>query len=90
MKKINFTHFLMFTDIIHTKKRVVNIRFQLADDIYSHGSGIAFHALALKIYNSVGEVELTAEEVQLLQAYVESMGTPVMIDSLADILNTQE
>lgn len=90
MKKINFEKFPMFRDISRTKKRVVNLKFQLSDEIYSHGQGIAFHALAFKIYNAVGEVELNAGEVELLQTYVQTMGTPIMMDSLNDILNSQE
>lgn len=90
MKRIDFEHFPMFTDISHAKKRVVNLKFQLADELYSHGTGIAFHALAFKIYKAVGEVELDDSEVQLLQTYVQTMGTPIMSDSLNEILNTQE
>lgn len=80
--KIDFTQIKVYTDITRTESSVIDARVRVADDLYRNGQGIAFHALALKIYNSKGEEEYTDEEYNLLMSYANSMCTPVFIDAL--------
>lgn len=80
--KINFENLKVFTDISKTKSTTVNIKHDLADNIYKNSIGIVYHSLALKIYNSVGECELTDEEYKLLIDYAEQNFTPIIIDAL--------
>lgn len=82
MVKINFEQMTFYRDIAKTDAVTTNIKSQLADNIYKHGQGIAHHALALKIYNSQGECELTDDEYRLLVGYVEQMCTPMVIDAI--------
>ena len=81
MVKINFEDIGIYTDIEHKTMVRLDMKKKIANDLYNHGQGIAFHALALKIYNSQGEIELSGEEYKLLMDYVRQMGTPAAIDA---------
>ena len=85
MTKIDFSNITIYTDIAKTKSVVKDIREEVANDLYAHGQGIAFHALALKIYNSTGVVELDDKEYGLLMNYVEQMCTPMVIDAFRNM-----
>lgn len=85
MTKINFTHIKVYTDIAKKNAIVKDMKEQVANDLYMHGQGIAFHALALKIYNSTGEVELDDKEYDLLMNYVNQMCTPAIIDAFKNL-----
>lgn len=83
MVRIDFARMPIWADIEHKVQVVKDIKRELADSMYRSGTGIAFHALALKIYNSDGEIELDDEEYRLLTSYAEQMCTPAIIDALA-------
>lgn len=80
--KINFEQLRVYNDIAKTRELVVNVKVQVADTIYQKGIGIAAHALALKIYNSTGDCELTDDEYQLLISFAERHFIPMVIDAL--------
>ena len=82
MVKINFEDIGIYTDIERKTMVRLDMKKKIANDLYNRGQGIAFHALALKIYNSHGEIELSEEEYNLLMDYVRQMGTPAAIDAL--------
>lgn len=82
--KIDFTKFKMFTDIAHTNTVEVNVKNDIADVLYKYGTGIAMNALALKIYNSEGEIELTQEEYDQLLSVIEKISSPMFIGSLME------
>lgn len=82
MVKINFEDVGIYTDIERKTMVRLDMKKKIANDLYNRGQGIAFHALALKIYNSQGEIELSEEEYNLLMDYVRQMGTPAAIDAL--------
>jgi hypothetical protein len=82
MVKINFEDIGIYTDIERKTMVRLDMKKKIANDLYNRGQGIAFHALALKIYNSQGEIELSEEEYNLLMDYVRQMGTPAAIDAL--------
>lgn len=84
MKTINFSRLEVFTDISKTQCQVVDVRKIIADAIYNTGHGIASHALALKIYNSQGDVEFNDEEYTTLKEFVSQFGTPALIDAICD------
>lgn len=83
MVKIDFSNIAVYTDIAKTKAVTENIREEVANELYSYGQGISFHALALKIYNGTGEQEFDDKEYQLLMNYANQMCTPKIIDALA-------
>jgi len=89
MVKINFKEIKIYKDIAKTKVAVVNIQEEVANDLYEKGQGIGFHALALKIYNADGEIELDDKEYGLLTAYANQMCTPAIIDALQSLGNNK-
>ena len=87
--KINFKEIKIYKDIAKTKVAVLDIQEEVANDLYEKGQGIGFHALALKIYNADGEVELDDKEYGLLMAYANQMCTPAVIDALQSLGNNK-
>lgn len=82
MPKINFKQFKLFTDITQEHTDTVDVSRAFADTLYQQGSGIVTHDLALRIYRSKGEMELTAEEVSLIQRFAQRVCRPAFIDSI--------
>ena len=87
--KINFKEIKIYKDIAKTKVAVVDKQEEVANDLYEKGQGIGFHALALKIYNANGEIELDDKEYGLLMAYANQMCTPAIIDALQSLGNNK-
>ena len=87
--KINFEDVGIYTDIERKTMVRIDMKKKIANDLYNHGQGIEFHALALKIYNSHGEIELSGEEYGLLMAYANQMGTPAVIDAFNALKNKE-
>lgn len=52
-----------------------------ANIIYLNGSGVACHALAMKVYKSEGETEFTDEEITLMKKFAEKFGNMSLLDS---------
>ena len=82
MAKINFKQFKLFTDITQQHSDTVDVSRAFADTLYKNGSGIVMHDLALRIFRSEGEMELTHEDVVTIQRAAERLCTPVFIDSI--------
>ena len=82
MVAINFEAIEVYTDIAKTEKIVTNEKKGFANAMYLQGRGIAFHALALKIYNSQGEMEYSDEEYELILKIAEAFYAPCFIDAL--------
>lgn len=79
--KIDFEKFILFQGL-NGRTQTLNVKNVLADELYTKGQGIVFHALALKIYNSEGETEYSDAEYALLVNFAEHCMTPNFIDSL--------
>lgn len=83
---INFEKMPCYKDIAKLEKVEVNVKYQLANAMYTRGGGVDMGALALKIYSSKGEVDYTKEECALLLNFVKLSFSPLFIDSLEDII----
>lgn len=83
--KINFEKFPMFTNIRKDDKREVNVKYELANLLYTKGQGVVCGALAMKIYQSEGEMEITEMEYNTLSAFVEQF-SPIFADSMKSYL----
>lgn len=81
MKKINFERFEIYTTINHKEVVVQDCREGFANIIYLNGSGVACHALAIKIYKSEGETEFTDGEIDLMKQFAENFGNLSLLDS---------
>ena len=80
--RINFEQFPLYKGIDRAEFGILNVKHVLAEELYTKGQGIAFHALALKIYNSEGETEYSDTEYDMLADFAEHCLTPNFIDSL--------
>lgn len=87
--KANFKKFPVYNSI---RKDVVierDIAFDLSNAIYTNIPGIAAHALAMKIYNAEGEVELTHEEAASIEKW-SGMFVGLIADSIKDYFEKNE
>ena len=82
---VNFRQFKLFTDISQTDSRVLDVSRDFADLMYKNLNGIVAHDLALRIYRSTGEMELTQEEEMVLVEFAKQ-ATPIFYDSLQENL----
>lgn len=82
MVKINFNEFNLFADIENKVCRVADVRNELADALYTRGQGVAFHSLAMRIFQAHGEMELTDEEYDILLQFSDFGLPPAFSDSL--------
>lgn len=81
MKTINFERFEIYTSINHKEVIVQDCREGFANIIYLNGSGVACHALAMKVYKSEGATEYSDEEVTLMKQFAENFGNLSLLDS---------
>lgn len=82
MKRINFKEIEIFTDISKSKTFTGDGREEFANLLYTGCNGIAAHALALKIYQSEGAVEITVAEETIIMSVAEQRCTPAFIDGI--------
>lgn len=78
---INFKKFKLFKDISQTDSVTMDVSRDFSDLMYKNMNGIAAHDLALRIYRSTGEIELSREEAELMMEFAKQT-TPIFIDSL--------
>ena len=83
--KANFRKFPVYTSIRKDMVMEQDIAFPLANGIYTNIPGIMAHAVAMKIYSSDGEVELTAEEVEAMKQWVQ-LFSGIIADSIKDYI----
>lgn len=78
---IDFQNFMSFTDISQASTIEVDIRKDFADLMYKNMNGIEAHDLALRIYRSEGDMEVSDSDVSLIKALA-SKATPIFYDSI--------
>ena len=81
MKKVNFERFEIYVAINHKEVVVQDCREGFANIIYLNGSGVACHALAMKVYKSEGATEYSDEEIALMKQFAENFGNLSLYDS---------
>lgn len=81
MKKINFKEFKIYLDITHEKSDTADVRKTLGDILYKSGNGIAGLDLAMRVFKSEGDVELSEEDLAAIQGVINNACTPIFIDS---------
>lgn len=90
MVKINFQQFRIPLGIDKNRYQTGDARESVANMLYLNVNGIRAHALALKIYQSEGEVDYSDEEVKTLTDVANAYSTPAFIDGLREILKGGE
>lgn len=83
--KVNFEKFPMFTDISKAEKKEVSVKHELANLLYTKGQGVVCGALAMKIYESSGDVEITELESKTLEDF-SGQFSPLFADSMKSYL----
>ena len=86
---INFSKFPCYTSIAKTSTIEVNIKKILANTMYMQGSGIVIGALAMKIYNSDGELDYNDQECEIIKQFSQIIN-PVLKDSIFDFLSKEK
>ena len=81
MKKINFKEFKIYLDITHEKSETTDVRRTLGDIIYKSGSGVAGLDLAMRVFKSEGDMELSEEDLGAIEGVINTDCTPIFIDS---------
>ena len=87
LKKINFKEFKLINDISKSKIVMGDARHSFSNILYTNCNSIAVHALAFKIYNSDGEIEISAIEESIIMQAANGHCTPAFIDSILLQLN---
>jgi len=87
MKSINFRALPIRMSISSSETVPMDAAEQLANLIYTQTSGVASHALALKIFNAADSVGLDDSEVDIVKDLVSRFCTPAVIDSINAILD---
>lgn len=81
MPKINFKEFNLYTSIAQDDTRTFDVREALSNGMYMTMQGIRAHDLALRIFRSDGEIEISDEDMAIIHEYAKNL-TPVFMDSL--------
>jgi hypothetical protein len=90
MATVNFKALQVKTTLKGDKVATIDGAADIANIIYSQGVGIAAHSLAHKIYESEGEVELSDEEVGIVERIVNRCCAPIHIDAIMSQLKKTE
>ena len=90
MAIINFQQFRIPTGIDKSRYQYGDARESVANMLYLNVNGIRAHALAMKIYQSDGEVDYSDEEIKTITDVANAYGTPAFIDGLREILKGGE
>lgn len=88
MAKLNFKKFPCYTDIRKENKREYDLQYDLANQMYLNGSGIAMGALAMKIYNADGEQDYNEQECRIIIDFAKTLN-PIIHDSIKDMIEAQ-
>ena len=88
MKKINLTAVKIYKDLSKKEFVTADIREELSNFIYNNTNGIQYHALALKMYNSDGIIEIDENEEKLINEMKEGL-KPCVIDAIDGMLQTE-
>ena len=84
MKKVNFKKMRFWSGIDHTQKLEQDVRLDLAYLIYRYGD-IRGMDLALRIYHSDGDIELSDDEFTYLQSFVSGHCSPQMVEAMQEL-----
>ena len=86
MKKINFKEFQIQENLFSDTKTLVDLREGFSNVVYKNSQGIKGLDLALKIYQSDGEIEFNDDELQIIKNISEICVAPIT-KAIQDIFN---
>ncbi len=85
MKILNLKELKLYTDLSREKSLKYDGSKEIANFLYMNMIGLSYHALALKIWNTSGPVEIDESEEKLLREAMNYM-KPFVIDALEEQL----
>lgn len=83
--KVNFKQFGIYTDITKKEKRTLDIRQAIADKLYTSVPGIAAKDLALRIYRSEEDINLSESDYAIMKEFM-AQCSGALSDSFEDAL----
>lgn len=88
--KINLDLVEIFTNLEKTECVRQSIRKDLANLIFTQGTGLACHALAIKIFNGSADDDFNESEVALISEFVNRCCSPAIIDAVQKMLKAEK
>jgi hypothetical protein len=90
MAKVNFKALQVKTSLKGDNVVTIDGAADIANIIYTQGTGIVAHNLAHKIFESEGEVELSDKEADIVEHIVNLCCAPLHIDAIMSQLKTEK
>jgi hypothetical protein len=87
MARINFKELPVYTGISHKKTVTGDARESFADVLYTRMNGVRAKNLALRIFNSEGEMALDTEDERLVRFAAANLCIPSVGDAIIDMLD---
>lgn len=87
MARINFKELPVYTGISRKKTVTGDARESFADVLYTRMNGIRAKNLALKIFNSEGDMYLDAEDEKLVRFAAVNLCVPSVGDAIIDMFD---
>ena len=84
--KINFEKLKVANDIAGSSFTEINIKEAFANSVYKGCAGMEYHALAHKIYESNGEIEVNDREAELIKQAA-TLCVPAIYDAISNTLS---
>ena len=90
MVRINFKQLPVYTGISRKETVTGDARESFADVLYTRVNGVRAKDLALKIFNSEGDMELDSEDEKLVRFAALNLCVPSVGDAIIDMLDTSK
>lgn len=90
MKTINFKSLTVKQDIAGLQTHQTDVATEFAQVIFEKSTGIAGHALSLKIYQSEGEIEINETEESIIIETMNQYCVPRFIDAVQTALKPND
>ncbi len=87
MARINFKELPVYTGISRKKTVTGDARESFADVLYTRMNGVRAKNLALRIFNSEGEMALEAEDERLVRFAAANLCIPSVGDAIIEMLD---
>lgn len=87
MARINFKELPVYTGISRKKTVTGDARESFADVLYTRMNGVRAKNLALRIFNSEGEMALEAEDERLVRFAAAKLCIPSVGDAIIEMLD---
>lgn len=87
MARINFKELPVYTGISRKKTVTGDARESFADVLYTRMNGVRAKNLALRIFNSEGEMALDTEDERLVRFVAANLCIPSVGDAIIDMLD---